>query len=90
MIIKLTTKEDSHTKPIKPKLYQGKRRGQMRNFYDRKDYDQRNYQNRYRHNSGYRRVLFSGRIQYGQIKEIDLGMIRIIEETLEGESLEEI
>ena len=66
MMSKLTTKEDSQGKPFKPKIYQGKRREQMRNFYYRQNYDQRNCQNRYRSNSGDRRISFSGRIQYGQ------------------------
>ena len=46
---------------MKPKIHQYKRRGQTRNFYDRC-----NNQNRYRLNSGDRRIQFSGRIQYGQ------------------------
>ena len=39
--------------------------GQTGNFYDH-NYDQRNYQNRYRSHSGDRRISFSGRIQYRQ------------------------
>ena len=66
MMSKLTTQDDSHNKQFKPKIYQGKRRGQTRNFYDRHIYDQRNYQNRHRSKSGDRRISFSDRIQYGQ------------------------
>ena len=66
MMNKLTIQDDSQNKPFKPKIYQGKRRGQTRNFYDRHRYDQRNYQNRYRSNTGHRRISFSGRIQCGQ------------------------
>ena len=64
MMSKFTTQDDSQNKQFKPKIYQGKRRGQTRNFYSR--HDQRNYQNRYRINSGDRRISFSGRIQYGE------------------------
>ena len=42
---KLTAQNDNQNKQFKPKIYQGKWRGQTRNFYD-KNYDQRNYQNR--------------------------------------------
>ena len=59
---KLTGQNDDQTKQFKPKIFQSKRRGQMRNFYNR-NYCQRNYQNRY---SRDRRMSFSGRIQYGQ------------------------
>ena len=63
---KLTTRDESQNKQFKPKIYQGKRRGQTGNFYNRHSYDQRNDQNRYKTNSGDRRILLSGRIQYGQ------------------------
>ena len=57
MVSKLATNEEGVNKQFKPKIYQNKRRGQTRNFYDRC-----NYQNRYRLNSGDRRIPFSGRI----------------------------
>ena len=60
------TKDDGTNKQFKPQIYQSKRREQSRNFYDKCNYDQRNYHNRYRSNSGDRRIQFSGRIQYGQ------------------------
>ena len=66
MLNKLTTKDDGLNKQFKPKIFQGKRRGQTRNFYDRCNYDQRNYQNRYRSGSGVRRISLSSRIQCGQ------------------------
>ena len=53
---KLTTQDNRQNKQFKPKIYQGKRRGQTRNFYDGHSYDQRNYQNRCRSNSGDRRI----------------------------------
>ena len=66
MMIKLTAQEDNQNKQFQPKIYQSKQRGQTRNFYDQNNYDQRNCQNRYRLNSGDRRISFNGRIQYGQ------------------------
>ena len=45
MMSKLTAQDDHQNKQFKPKIYQSKRRGQMRNFYDKCD---RNYPNRYR------------------------------------------
>ena len=58
----LTTKDEGFNKQFKPKIYQGRSRGQSRKFYDRHIYDQRGYQNRYRLNSGERRSQFSGRV----------------------------
>ena len=55
---KLAIKDDGINKQFEPQIYQSKRRGQSRNFYEKCNYDWRNYQNRYRSNSG--------RIQYGQ------------------------
>ena len=52
MMSKLTAHDDDPVKPFKPKIYQSKRRGQTKKIYDRHDYGQRNYQNRYRSNSG--------------------------------------
>ena len=40
MMSKLTAQGSNQNKPFKPKIYQGKRRGQTRNYYD-----QGNYQN---------------------------------------------
>ena len=66
MMSKLTSKDDGLNKQFKPKIFQSKRREQMRNFYDKCYYDQSYYQNRYRLDSGDRRISFSSRIQYGQ------------------------
>ena len=63
LMSKLTAHDDGQNKQFKPKMYQNKRRGQMRNFHDKHTYDQRNYQNRYRSN---RKISFSGRILCGQ------------------------
>ena len=63
MMSKLTAQDDEQGKQFKPKIYQGKRRRQMRSFYDKHNYHQRNYQNRYRSDSRDRRISFSGRIQ---------------------------
>ena len=35
MMSKLTTQDDGQNKQFKPKIYQGKRRGQMSNFYEK-------------------------------------------------------
>ena len=72
---KLTPQDDEQNKLFKPKIYQSKRRWQMRNFYDRHG---RNYPNRYRSDSTDRRISFSGRIQCGQVKQIGKGMSRAI------------
>ena len=61
MMNKLTSQGGNHNKPFKPKIYQGKRREQARNYYD-----QCNYQNRYISNSVDRRTSFRGRTHYGQ------------------------
>ena len=63
MMGKLTAQDDDQNKQFKPKIYQSKRRGQMRNFYDRHN---RNYLNIYRSHSRDRRISFSGRIQCEQ------------------------
>ena len=61
MMSKLTAQGNKQNKQFKPIIYQGKRRGQMRNHYNKG-----NYQNRYRSNSGDRRMSFRVRAQYGQ------------------------
>ena len=43
MMSKLTVQGSNQNRPFKPKIYQGKRRGEMRHYYD-----QGKYQNRYR------------------------------------------
>ena len=35
---KLTAQGNNQNKPFKPKIYQGKRRGQTRNYYDQGNY----------------------------------------------------
>ena len=58
MMSQLTTKDGGLKKQFKPKLYQGRGRGQSRNIYNRHSYDHCGYQNRYRSNSGERRIQF--------------------------------
>ena len=82
MMGKLATRDEGINKQFKPQIYQSKRRGQSRIFYDKCNYDRQNYQNRYRINSGYRRIQFRGQI------EVDLGMNRIIEMIIGPEMLE--
>ena len=57
----LTMQDDGQNKQFKPKINQGKRRGQIRNFYDQCKYDQRNFQNRFRSDRRDRRISFGGR-----------------------------
>ena len=61
MMSKLRAQANNQNKQFKPKIYQGKRSGQTRNYYD-----QVNYQNRYRSNSGDRRTSLRNRGQNGQ------------------------
>ena len=58
---KLTAQGSSKNRPFKPKFYQGKRRGQARNYYN-----QDRYQDSYRSNSCNRKMSHGGRAQYGQ------------------------
>ena len=48
MMSKLTAQDDDPGKQFKPMLYQSERRGETRKNYDRCNYSQRYYQNRYR------------------------------------------
>ena len=61
MMSKLTAQGSSQKRPFKPKIYQGKRRGQAENYYE-----QDRYQNRYRSSSGNSRLSYRDRAQYGQ------------------------
>ena len=76
---KLTAQGNNQNKPFKPKIYQGKRKGQTRDYYD-----QGNYQNSYRSNRD-RRI---GECHLGVELNIDRiigeghNMLRIIEMTL--------
>ena len=60
MMNQLTPHSNNQNKQFKPNIYQGKRRGQLGNYYD-----QGIYENRYRLNSGNRRS-FRGKGQYRQ------------------------
>ena len=70
MMEKLASRDSEVSRPFKPQIYQSKRRGQSRNFYNSHNYDRGNYQNRYRSNSGDRRIQFCrqsrGRLRYDQ------------------------
>ena len=61
MMHKLTTQGNSQNKQFKPKICHSKKRGQTKNLYNKG-----NYQNRYRSNSGDRKMSFRGRVWYGQ------------------------
>ena len=57
MIGKLATKDSRTGRPFKPQIHQSRHRGQNRN------YNQRNYQNRYRSNSGDRGLFEHKRLR---------------------------
>ena len=82
---KLTTQDSNQNRPFKLKNYQGKRRGQTRNYYN-----QDIYQSRYRSNCGerYSRMPYRGRAQYRQSYK-GHSMFKIIEVISEDEILEE-
>ena len=61
MMSKLTVQCSSQNTSFKLEIYQGKRRGKARSYYD-----QDRYQNRYRANSGDRKMSYRGTAQYGQ------------------------
>ena len=61
MMSKFTAQGNNQNKQFKPKIYQGKMRAQTRNYYD-----QGNYHNRYRSDSGDRRMSFRDRGQYAK------------------------
>ena len=88
MMSKLTAQDDEQIKQFKPKTYQSMRRGQTRNFYDRCNNSQRNYQNRYRSNSGDRRIHLVVEYSIDKITEIALGIIKTIGMNLGEEILE--
>ena len=76
MMHKLITQGSSQNRPFKSKIYQGKRREQARN-----DYNQDRYQNRYRSNSGDRRVSIKVEFSIDRTIEEGHGIIKIIEVT---------
>ena len=90
MMSKLAAQNENQNKQFKPMIYQSKRRGQTRNFYDW-HYDQRNYQ-----------IIDIGQIvrigeyclvvgyNMDRVTETDQGIIRIIELILEEEISEGI
>ena len=55
MIGKLVTRDSGANRQFKPQIHQGSGRGQNRGNYDRGNYNQLSYQNRYRSDSGDRR-----------------------------------
>ena len=63
MMSKLTAPGNNQNRLFKPKIYQGKGRGQTRNYYN-----QERYQSRYRSDSDdrYNRIPYIGIVQYGQ------------------------
>ena len=84
MINILIAQGSNQNKQFEPKIYQGKRRGQTR-----KCYDQGNYQNRYRSNSGDRKCRLGVELNMDRIIEEGHNMLTIIEMTSEEKVLEE-
>ena len=82
MMSKQTAQGNNQNKQFNPKIYQGKRRGQTRNYYD-----QVNYQNRYRSNSGVGECYLGVDLSMDRIIEEDCNMLIIIEMTLEEDIL---
>ena len=68
MIGKLAIRDSGLVRQFKPQIYQGRGRGQNRGNYDRCNYDQQGYQNKYRSDSGDRRQYRQdrGRARYEQ------------------------
>ena len=70
MMGRLAARDNGTNRQFKPQIYQSRRRGQDRYFYDSHNYDRGNYQGGYRSNSRDRRIQFSGqnrgRLSYEQ------------------------
>ena len=56
MMGKLAARDSEVNRLFKPQVYQRKQKGQSKNFYDSHNYDRENYQNKYRSNSGHRKI----------------------------------
>ena len=79
MMDKLTTNDDGTNKQFKPQMYQSRRRGQARDFYNKCSYNQR---------IGLDQILETGEFSMDEITEVDHGMNKIIGMTLEELILE--
>ena len=69
MMGELAARDSGSNGQFKPQIFQSKRRGQSREFYDRCNYDQQDYQNKYRSHSSDRRNHYRqniGRPRYEQ------------------------
>ena len=76
MMSKLAARDSKVNMQFQPQIYQSKRIGQSRNFYDSHNYDRGNYQNRYISNSGDRRSQFSSKV------DVDKGINKTIGEKI--------
>ena len=102
MMGKLATRDNGTYKQFKHHIYQSNGRGQSRNIYDKCNYDRENYQNSYRSNGGDRRIQYGqniGRPRQDiitemiigeEILEVTLKCIKILEERIVEEEIEEI
>ena len=65
---KLVARDSRVSRPFKPQVFQSKHRGKGGNFYDSCNYARGNYQNKYKPNSGDRKIQFNrqsrGRTRY--------------------------
>ena len=59
MMDKLAARDSEVNRIFKPQIYQSKRRGQSRNFFDAHNYDRVNYRNIYRSNSSDMRIQYA-------------------------------
>ena len=76
MIGKLVTKDFGVGRQFKSQIHQGKGRGQNRGNYDRHNYDQQSYQNKYRPDSGDRRQYRQDRGKPGYEQNYRRGNLR--------------
>ena len=99
MMGKLAARDNGTNRQFKPQIYQSRRRGQSRNFYDSHNYDRGYYQGRYKSNSRDRTIQISGqsrgRPRYDKIigEEILEAMrdhIKILEDRIVEQTIEAI
>ena len=88
MVSKLAPNNGGTNKQFNPQIYQRKRRGLTRNFYDKHNYDQRNYQNGIDQIVEIEKSNLVVEFSMDKIIEVDQGMNKTIGMTLGEEILE--
>ena len=79
MMGKLAARDNGKNRQFKPQIYQSRRMGQSRNFYDSSNFDRGHYQGQYRS------TVEIGEFNLVDRAEVDQGMNKIIgEEVLEA------